>query len=341
MARLGITRIAERRKRIVAALTVFLEMYTAVSALVLLMASTTSLNSYRPSIKHYSLDSYYKREYVQRILNNNELCISLLRMNLQTFSKLCEMLESLGGLKPTRNMTIGEQVVIFLHILAHHVKNRVIQYNYGRSGESISRAFHKVLNAIMHLQGHLFRTPEPISANCTDSRWKWFKNCLGALDGTFIKVNVPSSDKPRYRTRKGDIATNVLGVCTPDMQFVYVLSGWEGSVADSRVLRDAIRKRSDTCEPITADSLLGAAMMLSEKLESVGDKISKSLGTELTLQQKIEQLEGKLSEIEGLEYDDKFMALIKLPEYPNQMLVFFSLAADQRLEWVKMFLATY
>ncbi|XP_031106417.1 protein ALP1-like [Ipomoea triloba] len=242
MARLGITRIAERRKRIVAALTVFLEMYTAVSALVLLMASTTSLNSYRPSIKHYSLDSYYKREYVQRILNNNELCISLLRMNLQTFSKLCEMLESLGGLKPTRNMTIGEQVVIFLHILAHHVKNRVIQYNYGRSGESISRAFHKVLNAIMHLQGHLFRTPEPISANCTDSRWKWFKNCLGALDGTFIKVNVPSSDKPRYRTRKGDIATNVLGVCTPDMQFVYVLSGWEGSVADSRVLRDAISR---------------------------------------------------------------------------------------------------
>nr|GMD98493.1 DNA replication terminus site-binding [Ipomoea batatas] len=95
------------------------------------------------------------------------------------------------------------------------------------------------------------------------------------------------------------------------------------------------RKRSDTCEPITADSLLGAAMMLSEKLESVGDKISKSLGTELTLQQKIEQLEGKLSEIEGLEYDCKFMALIKLPEYPNQMLVFFSLAADQRLEWVK------
>nr|GMC81595.1 DNA replication terminus site-binding [Ipomoea batatas] len=86
------------------------------------------------------------------------------------------------------------------------------------------------------------------------------------------------------------------------------------------------RKRSNTCEPITADSLLGAAMMLSEKLESVGDKISKSLGTELTLQQKIEQLEGKLSEIEGLEYDDKFMALIKLPEYPNQMLSFTKLS---------------
>ena len=35
----------------------------------------------------------------------------------------------------------------------------------------------------------------------------------------------------------------MLGVCTPDMHFVYVLPSWEGSVADRRVLRDAISKR--------------------------------------------------------------------------------------------------
>ncbi|XP_019190656.1 PREDICTED: uncharacterized protein LOC109185136 [Ipomoea nil] len=45
MARLSVSKIAERRKRIVVALSVFLEMYTAVSALVLLMASAASLNS--------------------------------------------------------------------------------------------------------------------------------------------------------------------------------------------------------------------------------------------------------------------------------------------------------
>ncbi|EOY10236.1 Uncharacterized protein TCM_025594 isoform 2 [Theobroma cacao] len=36
----------------------------------------------------------------------------------------------------------------------------------------------------------------------------------------------------------------MLGVCTPDMQFVFVLLGWEGSVADGRVLRDALRRRN-------------------------------------------------------------------------------------------------
>ncbi|KAH1106699.1 hypothetical protein J1N35_010467 [Gossypium stocksii] len=34
----------------------------------------------------------------------------------------------------------------------------------------------------------------------------------------------------------------MLGVCTPDMHFVYVLPGWEGSIADGRVLRYAISR---------------------------------------------------------------------------------------------------
>lgn len=55
-------------------------------------------------------------------------------------------------------------------------------------------------------------------------------------------MNVPEIDKPRYRTRKGEIATNVLGVCSQDEKFIYVLPGWEGSATDSRVLRDALSR---------------------------------------------------------------------------------------------------
>ena len=49
-------------------------------------------------------------------------------------------------------------------------------------------------------------------------------------------------DTPRFRTRKGGIATNILGVCSQDMEFIFVLPGWEGSAADLRVLRDAISR---------------------------------------------------------------------------------------------------
>lgn len=70
------------------------------------------------------------------------------------------------------------------------------------------------------------------------------QNCLGALDGTHIRVKVPERDKPRYRTRKCEIATNVLGVCSQDLMFIYVLPGWEGSAHDARVLRDAVSRRN-------------------------------------------------------------------------------------------------
>ncbi|KAI3445469.1 hypothetical protein Pfo_002134 [Paulownia fortunei] len=84
--------------------------------------------------------------------------------------------------------------------------------------------------------------PKPITEDCMNERWKWFKGCLGALDGTHIDVKVWVSDKDHYRNRKWDISVNVLGVCDWDMKFIYVLTGWEGSAADCRVLRDAVTK---------------------------------------------------------------------------------------------------
>ncbi|PPD85896.1 hypothetical protein GOBAR_DD17181 [Gossypium barbadense] len=207
------------------------------------MGANLSLHTYRPMIRSYTLDFYTKRDYVKRLVYaSDETCIEQVRMNRIAFFKLCEMLESLGGLKSSRNMLVDEQVTMFLHIISHHLKNRVIKHHFRRSGETISRAFHSVLNAVIRLQDVLFKKAEPITADSSDTRWKWFKNCIGALDGTHIKIRVPIVDKPRYRTRKGDIATNMLGVCTPDMQFVYILPGWEGSVVDGRVLRDAISR---------------------------------------------------------------------------------------------------
>ncbi|CAA0822655.1 Unknown protein, partial [Striga hermonthica] len=73
--------------------------------------------------------------------------------------------------------------------------------------------------------------------------------CLGALDGTYINVRVPSKDRGRYRNRKGQLPVNVLGVCDRNMNFVYMLCGWEGSASDNRVLRDAITRANSLRVP--------------------------------------------------------------------------------------------
>ncbi|MFQ6658477.1 hypothetical protein Gotur_027729, partial [Gossypium turneri] len=224
--------------------TIWLEICKIASWFLLTLGAIDSLHTYRPRIRSYILDFYAQRDYVKRIVYaSDETCIEQVKMNRFSFFKLCEMLQTLKGLKSSRHMLVDEQVAMFLHIISHHLKNRVIKHHFNRSGETVSRSFHSVLNVVIRLQDVLFKKAEPITANSSDTRWKWFKNCLGALNGTHIKIRVPRVDKPRYRTRKGDIATNVLGVCTPEMQFVYVLPGWEGSVVDGRVLRDAITRR--------------------------------------------------------------------------------------------------
>ncbi|XP_052627174.1 uncharacterized protein LOC128133694 [Lactuca sativa] len=137
-------------------------------------------------------------------------------------------------------MEIDEQVAIFLHILAHNVKNPVIICRFRRLEETISRHSIQVCNAIVRLHTHLLKKLELVPDNSSDQRWKWFKNCFGALDETYIKCLVQVKDQPRYRTRKNNIATNILGVISEDIQFMYVLTGWEGLATDGRVLPDAL-----------------------------------------------------------------------------------------------------
>ncbi|KAL8543421.1 hypothetical protein ACS0TY_004093 [Phlomoides rotata] len=159
---------------------------------------------------------------------NDETCKDHIRMNTDCFNRLCYLLRNLGGLRDTRHVSISEQVSFFLTALSHHTKNYVIKHSFKRSGYTISKHFNSVLNTLLKLYTVLLVTPEP--------------GCLGALDGTYIPVRVPHSDIPRYRNRKGNVSINVLAVCDHYMNFVFILSGWEGSAADSRVLRDALTR---------------------------------------------------------------------------------------------------
>ncbi|KAI3469110.1 hypothetical protein Pfo_025773 [Paulownia fortunei] len=171
-------------------------------------------------------------------------CINNLRMNRNAFGRLCHLVEHIGGLVSNRNINVSAQLAIFLSVLAHHKKNCIVGHDYVRSGRIVSKHFHGVLNAILKLHTILLMQSMPVDEDCMNEMWKWFKGCLGALDGTYIYVRVPMLEKGRYRNRESDIAMNVLGVCDRDMKFIYLLSGWEGSAADSRVLRNAVTRDS-------------------------------------------------------------------------------------------------
>ncbi|TYK07720.1 retrotransposon protein [Cucumis melo var. makuwa] len=146
-------------------------------------------------------------------------------MDRRTFAILCHLLRTVSVLSSIEIIDVEEMVAMFLHVLAHDVKNHVIQRKFVRSGETVSRHFNLVLLVVVRLYEKLIKRPVSVTNNCNDQRWKCFENCLGTLDGTYIKVDVPATDWPTFRMRKGEIATNVLGVCDTKGDFVYVLAG--------------------------------------------------------------------------------------------------------------------
>ena len=179
MARLSLaTRNRIKKRKLVLVVMFWLDMLHIVSMFFQLLCFIVEYRVRKRSLKAtYGHDFHSRRGEIHRLCyESDETCINQLRMNRNAFTRLCKMLETISGLKDTKHMlVVDDQVAMFLHTLVHHAKNRVIKHNFRRSGETVSRYFNDVLHAIIHLQGKLFKKPEPVSENSSDERWKWFK----------------------------------------------------------------------------------------------------------------------------------------------------------------------
>ncbi|KAK8916146.1 hypothetical protein KSP39_PZI022169 [Platanthera zijinensis] len=70
----------------------------------------------------------------------------------------------------------------------------------------------------------------------SDARYMpFFKDCVGAIDGTHVDARIPVEDQVRYIGRHGTTTQNVMAVCDFNMCFTFALAGWEGTAHDSRI----------------------------------------------------------------------------------------------------------
>ncbi|CAM0874640.1 unnamed protein product [Alopecurus aequalis] len=168
-------------------------------------------------------------------------CYDQLRLTKRNFHDLCAMLREKCGLCDSVFVVVEEKVAMFLLVIGHGLKMRLLRGQYKRSLWTISSHFSEVLKAILHLHREVIKLPDPSVQPPNDYKWKWFPDALGALDGCHIDVCVNVADQGRYRNRKQVIITDMLSVVNWNMKFLYVLPGWEGSASDSRVLRGAMR----------------------------------------------------------------------------------------------------
>jgi DDE superfamily endonuclease len=85
-------------------------------------------------------------------------------------------------------------------------------------------------------------TPLPHHFRRNPKFWPFFKDALGAIDGSHIHSAPPALERVFCRNRKGFISQNCLFACSFVLLFVYALTGWEGSATDARVWEDARSK---------------------------------------------------------------------------------------------------
>ena len=136
----------------------------------------------------------------------------------------------------------AQKVFIFLYIVCQGASFRTVCDRFQCSSSTVSHIFHEVLDAMLVLHKEIVKSPSnEIPARIgEDPKMQPFKDCVGALDGTHVPIAVPTQHPNPWRNRKGWISQNVLGVVDFDMNFLYVLPGWEGSAHDSRVFDYAV-----------------------------------------------------------------------------------------------------
>lgn len=99
-------------------------------------------------------------KFVDDVLNgDNERCVESFRMDKQVFYKLCDILQTKGLLRHTSRIKIEEQLAIFMFIIGHNLRTRAVQELFKYSGETISRHFNNVLNAIITISLDFFKPP--------------------------------------------------------------------------------------------------------------------------------------------------------------------------------------
>ncbi|XLR43491.1 hypothetical protein S83_028151 [Arachis hypogaea] len=205
------------------------------------------ISEHRPrQINDDNLERELRRTQLMTQLLESEKCRDVIHMGLEAFRQLCQKLRGTGRVKDSTRSTVEEQVAKFLYIIGHNMKTRTMSFFFHRSGETISRHFHNVLHAILSLEGDFFKQPSgeevPYEILNNSRFYPFFKDCIGAINGTHSRVKVPRVDAPRFRGRKDHPTQNVLAACGFDMKFTYVLSGWEGTASDSRILKDALNR---------------------------------------------------------------------------------------------------
>ncbi|MQM16504.1 hypothetical protein Taro_049463 [Colocasia esculenta] len=132
-----------------------------------------------------------------------------------------------------------------MYAMGHGVASGAMCEHFQHSSETISKHVCEVTKALASLRFNYIKLPsltDPVHPRIRhdDRFYPYFKDAIGAIDGTHVPVHILREKQARYWNCKGVISQNVMGVCGFDLVFQYVGVDFEGAATDMAVLRRAM-----------------------------------------------------------------------------------------------------
>ncbi|XP_056172358.1 uncharacterized protein LOC130139431 [Syzygium oleosum] len=143
-------------------------------------------------------------QWVSELLHgHSDRVYEAFRMERHVFLNLCGLLKSRGWLADSRYIRVDELVAMFLLMICHKNSNRALCKRFQRSGQTISKYFGEVLKAVLKLAKETIVPPSfdvvPEEIRIEPKFNRYFKGCVGAIDGTHIHATIPEHMQPRFR----------------------------------------------------------------------------------------------------------------------------------------------
>jgi hypothetical protein len=177
---------------------------------------------------HYFWRLPYRNEgdsgimWVMRTLAREPFCYNMFRVERPLFNRLHNTLVQSCGLKDSSGMSSIEALAMFLWIIGAPQSVRQSEDRFRRSMETIIRTFNRVLTRVLRLAKDIIVPKDPTFSEVrphleNPSFWPHFNDCIGAIDGTHIKMVVPNRTKIPHLNRHNETSQNVMAACDFDM----------------------------------------------------------------------------------------------------------------------------
>ncbi|PKA65550.1 hypothetical protein AXF42_Ash005884 [Apostasia shenzhenica] len=112
-------------------------------------------------------------------------------------------------------MLAAEQLAVFTRVIAQTDSYRGVCEFFQYSLETVSQNFRQVLQGVLTLRDDFIILPNASSPYHHHIRnnshfYPYFKDMIGAIDGTHVPAMVPVCKQNRYRNRKDFVLQNVM-----------------------------------------------------------------------------------------------------------------------------------